>query len=503
MSLRLKILASLYVAVGSVWLLHTAWQLHTFEEAFIASEVRATSELAVGLRVYLRHLTHESGTHIKHADFRCCERDVMLIDRDYVVLAASNPERVGTTWTETGIEAVMRGEVEFAYSDHEHSGSRVIDVTVPIEGPTGTTEYVLHAARSQNLLQEELRRHRRDHLLMLAAAFGLMALLVSGFTHRMILRPLAQIRARIGMSPWGLGLGSHATPDLDVLRRTVDAMLARIEADRANMEEAVAEKSELLLQVQGMKHALEEEVDRVKSELKSAEKSLLRAERHAALGQLSGALAHELRNPLHIVRGLAETVGRRQPDVAPFTDDIKSEVDRIDMLIRQLLQYTRPLDLERRDVGVEELITSVCDRVARARADRGQRPCKMVVATDTAQLSADPVLVEQALENLIENACDAAGPDGEVTIGVEMGDAAAVITVHDDGPGIPEERLETVFEPFVTGKPAGTGLGLCVAQRIVEMHGGELELSNRPEGGLDAVIRLPYGECTDEQDSCC
>jgi signal transduction histidine kinase len=492
MSLRVKLLAALYTAVGLVWLLHTAWQLQTFEQAFIQSEVRATRELASGIRLYLRHLaTHHWQDRMRDADLGCCERDVMIIDRNFEVVVASDPERVGRIWVEPGIEAVMRGETEFAYNDHDHDGHRVIDVSVAIEGPDGTTEHVLHAARLQDTLQEELRRHRRDHGLMLLAAFGLMALLVTGFTHRMILQPLKRVRERIGNSPWGSTVGSRAVPDLHALERVVNAMLTRIEEDHESLETAIAEKSSLLDQVHGMKQALEVEVDRVRSELLAAEKSLLRAERHATLGQLGGALAHELRNPLHIVRGLAETAGRRQPEVTTFTDDIKAEVDRIDKLIRQLLQYTRPLDLEVQEIVAAELMEAVCDRVSRARAERTQHPCRMTSSTESSTICADPVLFEQALENLVENACDAAGSEGEVVVREQKTEDGSVITIHDTGPGISESLLHQVFEPFVTSKPAGTGLGLCIAQRIVELHGGELVLSNSPDGGFDATIRLP------------
>jgi len=499
MSLRFKLLITLYVAVGAVWLVHTMWELHTFERAYIAAEVRATRQLGSGLRLYFRELSsRDELEETLRSRLRGFERDVMVINRDFEVVAASDPDRLGRTWIEPGIEAVMRGQDRLAYNDHEHDGHRVLDVSMAVEGDDGQTAYVIHVARRQDVLEAELAHHRRDDALMLIAAFAVMAVLVTGFTHRMILRPLARIEGRIRKTPWGGGVEDREARDLHSLEHAVHAMLERIEDDRTELQQVVEEKSDLLDQVHGMKDALEVEVDRVRKELQAAEKSLLRAERHAALGQLSGALAHELRNPLHIVRGLAETAGRRQPEVTTFTDDIKAEVDRIDQLIRGLLQYTRPLDFEFQEIAVGGLLDDVCSRVSRVRADRGQAPCRIAVSSESDVIHGDPVLLEQALENLLENACDASGPDGEVRVREIREDACSVVSIHDSGPGIAEEDIDKVLEPFFTRKAAGTGLGLCVAQRIIELHGGELALANHPDGGLIATVHLPplQGVCS-------
>lgn len=502
MSLRLKLLLVLFGALGLVWFAHTGWQLHRFEKAFVESEVRGMRELGAGLRVHIKHLAvHHAIGALLQTELECCERDVMVIDRDFRVVAASDPNRVGRTWIEPGIEMVMRGDAIFAKNDHEHDGTRVIDVSIAVPGDDDRTEFVIHAARRLDTLKAELAHVRRDHLLMLVVAFLLMSVLVTVFTQRMILTPLGRMHHRILGSPWGAGLDGAVVRDLHGLDRTIRAMLTRIEDDQAALRELVKEKDELYRHVHGLKQQLEVEVERVRKELQAAEKSLLRAERHAVLAQLSAALAHELRNPLHIVRGLAETAGRKQPDVREFTKDIKAEVDRIELLIRELLQFTRPLDLTRRRIELDDFLGSICDRVARARLNRGRGPCQVKVETGSGVLFGDPVLLDQALENLIENACDALGPTGRIVLRSSLEGQTHTITVRDDGPGIPEEDLTRVLEPFFTRKSTGTGLGLCVAQRIVELHNGDLELANHPEGGLIVTMRLPQGNGeADEQD---
>jgi signal transduction histidine kinase len=190
-----------------------------------------------------------------------------------------------------------------------------------------------------------------------------------------------------------------------------------------------------------------------------------------------------------------------------FTDDIKAEVDRVDQLIRELLQYTRPLDLEFRDIEVRDLLEDVRARVARAREQQGQPNCPVEVSTESKTFRGDPVLLEQSFENLVANACDAAAPDGHVVIRERAAADGSVVTVRDSGPGIAAEDLNHVFEPFFTRKAAGTGLGLSVAQRIIELHGGELELANHPEGGVVATVRLSGRDRApgegDEQDTRC
>jgi len=492
MSLRFKLLFALYTAVGLVWLVHASWQMSRFEKAAVAAEIRAAHELASGLRVYLRHLAVQHQTlDALNAELAAGGWDIMIIGRDLRVVAASDRSRVGRAWAEPGIRAVLRGEVDFTHNDHEHDGHRVIDVTLAVEGPNGGRDYVVHAARRQDDLQAELKRQRHDHFIMLGMAFVLMALMVSTFTHRMILSPLARVQRRIPASHWGAILGTSNVRDLHALEQLVLARLERIEADQSTLHAAVREKTQLLEQVGQMRDALQAEVERVRQELQSAQTSLLRAERHAALAQLSGALAHELRNPLHIVRGLAETAGRRQPAVAPYVEDIKSEVDRIEQLIRKLLQFTRPLDLDQRVIRVKDVLDSACDRVARARAERGKAPCRVTASCESGPIQADPVLLGQAIENLLENACDAAGADGSVAVRVATADGFCTLRIQDSGAGIAEEDLQHVFQPFFTRKPAGTGLGLSVALRIVELHGGDLTLANFPSGGLIATVRLP------------
>lgn len=239
-----------------------------------------------------------------------------------------------------------------------------------------------------------------------------------------------------------------------------------------------------------MKGDVEAELLRVRQELQAAEKRVLHAERHAALARLSGALAHELRNPLHIVRGLAETAGRRAPEIASYADDIKAEVDRIEMLIAQLLQFARPLDLAREETRILDLLHDACDRVVRARKDRGKPSGELSVSCESQTVPVDPMLFGQAIENLVDNGLDAAGGAGRVAIREEGEESSCVITIHDSGPGMAGDDLRHAFEPFFTRKLGGTGLGLSFAQRVVELHGGELVIGNHVEGGLVATIRL-------------
>ncbi len=277
MSLRVKLLVTLYAVIGLVWLIHTAWHLRSFERAHIESEVRATKELGAGLHVYLRHLTvkHVDEERL-HGELLGFERDVMVIDPDLRVVASSNPARLGRIWDEPGIRAVMRGDTNLVYSDHRHDGRRVIDVSMALEGPESKSRYVLHVARPQDGLEADIMRQRRDHGILLLAAFALMMMLVTVCTHRMILSPMGRIQGRIRTTPWSATAGGRAVQDLHGLERIMEAMLTKLEDDRKALSHVVEEKTALLQQVQDMKGALEQEVNRVRQELIAAEKSLLR-----------------------------------------------------------------------------------------------------------------------------------------------------------------------------------------------------------------------------------
>ncbi len=221
---------------------------------------------------------------------------------------------------------------------------------------------------------------------------------------------------------------------------------------------------------------------------------LAQSEKLAALGQLATAIAHEVRNPLAVIRSAAQGIA----ETAPATDAatrracgfITDEIDRLSSVVTSLLAFARPPQLQARAVRVPELIeraATLAHEELDARAVRFVRDA----AADLPAVRGDPDLICQVLLGLLSNGAEAAGAGGEVRLEARAADGRVELAVTDSGPGVPAELRERVFEPFFTTRPRGTGLGLAVARQIVEAHGGQIEVGDRRGGGARFTIRLP------------
>lgn len=229
------------------------------------------------------------------------------------------------------------------------------------------------------------------------------------------------------------------------------------------------------------------------------EEQLRDAERLSSVGEMSAVLAHEIRNPLASIRGTAEILqGVFKPDdkLYEFLSMQIRETDRLDNVVKDFLRFARPVVIRLEPCNIREELHTI---VALVSQETGSN--KPVVELDAEQLpiiKADGQKLRQAFLNLIQNAMQAAGDDGyvKVTAVREQGDGqdCIVVRVDDNGPGISDEAKEKLFEPFFTTKPDGTGLGLPTTRKIIEGHGGTIEINPSPEGGARFTARLPVAQ---------
>lgn len=215
------------------------------------------------------------------------------------------------------------------------------------------------------------------------------------------------------------------------------------------------------------------------------ETQMSRAEHLATLGELAAGLAHEIRNPLAGIAGVLEVIGHDLPAASPVREvwkEVQQEVRHIQRILSDLLDYARPHSPEFR---ASDLNATVEHAVKLARQQVLSRPIEIsfVPSPHLPPVEHDTAQIQQVLLNLMLNAIQAIEGPGRVDVLLESRDGSALLSVSDTGRGIDPAQIANIFRPFFTTKGKGTGLGLSLAQRIVESHGGKMEVeSTRGKG---------------------
>jgi signal transduction histidine kinase len=206
----------------------------------------------------------------------------------------------------------------------------------------------------------------------------------------------------------------------------------------------------------------------------------------------AAGLAHETRNPLNIIRGLAQMISKRQdspPEVREKSSDIINEADKVAAQLNEFINYSRPREVRRIPLALGSIVSEV---VRTLTYDLDEKKIRLQVRGEQLNIQADDQLLRQALFNLLINAIQAAEPGGEIRVVAERRAASeASLDVRDNGPGVPPERRSEIFKPYFTTQKTGTGLGLAVVQQIVLAHGWEIEcLPNQPKGAIFRITHI-------------
>jgi signal transduction histidine kinase len=217
-----------------------------------------------------------------------------------------------------------------------------------------------------------------------------------------------------------------------------------------------------------------------------------RVERLSTFGQLVGSIGHDLRNPLGVIETSVYILRSRVPPdekVAKHLDRISEQLGVANGIISNLLDMIRNRPLQRERVRVAEVVTGAAGAV--------KHPEGVAVALDgldaLPEVDGDPVQLRQVFVNLLENAIYAASPQGNVAVRARAANDVVEVHVEDSGPGVDPATQRRLFEPLITTKEKGIGLGLALVKKIAERHGGSVSYSDRAGGGARFTVRLPAG----------
>jgi len=205
----------------------------------------------------------------------------------------------------------------------------------------------------------------------------------------------------------------------------------------------------------------------------------------------AAGLAHETKNPLNIIRGLAQMISKREdapPEVRDKSRGIVDEADRVTAQLNDFINFSRPREVRRATVALGAAVGEVVRALGH---DFEDKAIKITVTESLPAIEADEQLLRQALFNLLLNATQAVGRGGEILVSATRNGAIeATLEIRDNGPGVPAELRGDIFKPYFTTNQKGTGLGLAVVQQIVLAHGWEIAcLPNEPRG---AVFRISH-----------
>ena len=243
---------------------------------------------------------------------------------------------------------------------------------------------------------------------------------------------------------------------------------------------------------------LSHEVRLLHRQLAHKDRELARKERLAALGEMAAGLAHEIRNPLGGIQLFASLLERDladRPESRELAVKISKGVCALDGIVGEVLAFGGPGDVILGTVELGLLLAETLDLVA---PQQRARQISLCVAEDGCKVSvqASAVHLQRALLNLVFNALDAAPQGGHVwiTCRQDRSDDWVHVDVADDGPGVPPELAQRIFDPFYTSKDTGTGLGLAIVHRVAEAHGGSVKVTARQGGGAVFTLSLRHAE---------
>lgn len=256
---------------------------------------------------------------------------------------------------------------------------------------------------------------------------------------------------------------------------------------------AIAQQVSIAMENANLYRRLQESFAVTTQELRITQEKLIRTERVASMSNLIQGVAHEIRNPITTIGGFAARIKKELGDrgkLDQYADIILEETARLENIVKRVHEFTGTQSFTPASSRIEPLVDEVL-RAARPLADQlGVRIVKEM-APDLPEAGVDSSQLTVALANIVENALEAMPHGGTLNLKVLREDRSLIITIRDTGCGIPKDQLIAVYDPFVTSKPKGVGLGLTLVNQVVSNHHGDIRIASEAQKGTVVTLRLP------------
>lgn len=275
----------------------------------------------------------------------------------------------------------------------------------------------------------------------------------------------------------------------DLVERLDNVLRIReIELQNVSLQQ---EQVRLLEEIDSWNQELQKRVREKSDALQKAHSEITQSEKLAALGYLSAGMAHEIRNPLNSISLFVQLMRQNtnDPEQQEYQGKILKEIDRIDAIIRKLLDASRRTRTILDNVQVSQVIDNAIEAFS-PQIETGRISVERIYEEPQAHIKADPAELEQIFTNLFLNALDEMPGGGRITIDVQRENGRVIVRMSDSGGGIPQDVLPSIFDPFFSTKPRGTGMGLPVVQRIARIYDGNIAVEKTSPQGT--VFRLDF-----------
>jgi len=458
---KLILMMLFLTAILLITLITIYWQS---EKNLMAQIESQTAELAQAVQVGVEEVTGGTTNESRLEQYLASLKtkgikEISIISNADEIIASTNPKQVGTAVSQKKKELIIKAELGEPAVDQE---GKAYNVIIPVIAGQAHYGYI-HLQINVESLQESMRRNTTKRIIAALSVFAI-GILLSTFLAMRYTEPI----------------------------NNVVKAARKVAAGDLNQSLPVDRKDEIGDLTQSFNYMVQK-----LREQKRLEERLREAEHLSAVGQLARGIAHEIRNPLNFISLCIDHIKTKYrpqdgPQAAGFerlVESMKEEIHRLDKLVRDFLDYGKPLKLDLQPVESKELLADVVEIVrAKAESDHIQILENYYALP---RLRMDVELMKSCLFNVLTNAFQAMPEGGALTVTTEQQEDGFVLRVSDTGVGVSEENLARIFEPFFTTKSQGLGLGLAMTKRVIEEHGGKIEFSSTEGHGSEVTIRLP------------